>query len=309
MPSRALLAVVTLLLFLLWSNSFVAMSWVLGSEHAPARLDWVGLTSARYLPVTLSASLYLLLFRREQTSKVLRTHFVRGLIAGLLAVPTYSFALYWGIAQGIPAPIASLLTALSPLYLLILGALFLGEPLTRWKVGGFAVSFVGLILVAAARGGLTLQGLAPVAIAATAPLSWALQTALSKPISRQVPADVWTATYLVLGGVPLLLGLPWLGGEQVLALDLSGWAAVSYLSFGCTILGFALWSWLLVHVPASSLGFTVFLNPPLALLSQLALSRLFPGSFVFALRPGELAGCAVVLVGLGVALRRPKLVA
>lgn len=290
-----------LLLFGLWSNSFVAMSWVLGAERAPARLDWVGLTQARFLPVTLLAAAWLAL--RGPWLGALWARRGRLVLCGVLSVPVYSLCLYWAIQRGIPAPIASLLTALSPLVLLVLGAVALGERLSVGKGLGFAVAVAGLGMVAAARGGFTVTALAPILVGAVAPTAWAVQSILSKPAMREVPPDVWTAGYLVAGGTPLCLVLPWWGGAQVAALDAAGWVPVLYLGLACTLGGFALWSWLLTHHPAGSLGFTVFLNPPMSLGSQLVLAACFPGSFVFALRPLELAGCAVVLAGLGLAVR------
>ncbi|MBM4365001.1 MAG: DMT family transporter [Deltaproteobacteria bacterium] len=296
------LVLATLFLYLLWSNSFVAMSYVLGSERAAARLGWMGLTQARFLPVTAIGAAWLLLARRDWVPALWA---IRGrlLVAGLLAVPGYSLSLYWGIEQGIPAPVASLITAVSPLALLLLGAAFLGEPLTRRKLTGIVVSGLGLLLVARGRAGSGVQidAYAPILVATLAPLSWSLVTVLGKPVTRELPADVWTAGYLVAGGLPLALLWPWTGAE-VLALDARGWGAVLYLSLACTLLGFVLWSWLVVHLPASSAGFTVFLNPPMTLASQLLLAAVFPATFAFAPRPLELVGAAVVLAGMGVAL-------
>ena len=47
-PPTWLMAASTLLLFLVWGNSFVALSFLLGSEVAPARLDFSSYTLARY---------------------------------------------------------------------------------------------------------------------------------------------------------------------------------------------------------------------------------------------------------------------
>lgn len=300
MSPRLLLGVAIGVLYLFWSNSFVAMSYLLGSEQAAPRLDALGLTVARYLPVTPIAAAWLLLARRGYLP-ALWSYRWRLLAAGLLAVPTYGLCLYWGIQQGIPAPVAALLTALSPLYLMVLGATTLGERLGARKLVGFAVAATGLVLVATARGGLSVTALLPVAVAACAPLSWALVTVIGKPLSSALPADVWTAGYLVAGGVPTLLLLPW-SHEAVLALDSQGWAAVAFLSLGCTLVGFVLWTWIAARLPASSAGFTVFLNPPMSLASQAALSLVFPATFVFNLRPLELIGELVVLLGMAIAL-------
>ena len=303
---RWLLAAATLLLFLMWSNSFVAMTWLLGTERVAARLDWLSLTTVRFLPVTLLCATWLLLARRAEALAACRAFGPRLLVCGLLAVPAYSFALLRGIGQGVPAPLASLLTGLSPLFLLLLGAAFLGEPLTGKKLLGFGVALLGLVAIARARGPLSPGALGPMATAALAPLFWAVHTALSKPASRAVSPAVWTALYLVAGGAPLLALLPWAGGAELFQLDLGGWAAVLYLSVCCTLLGFLLWSWLLRHLPASSVGLTVFLNPPLTLASKALLSTLFPATFLLAVSGLEVLGAAVVLSGVALALWRPR---
>jgi O-acetylserine/cysteine efflux transporter len=302
-PARPVVLVgATLLLFLLWSNSFVAMSYLLGTEAASQRLDWASLTVARYLPVTPLAAAWLAWRRRDEARRILREEPLRVLACGLLGVPFYGFALYWGIQHGIPAPIASLLTALSPLCLLGLGWVFLGERPSGTRLVGFAIAVSGLVAVAVARGGGTLSGLAAPAVAALAPIAWAIQTALTKPVAARFSGDGWTAMYLFLGGLPLCVISPWVGGRALLALDGAGLLALGYLALLCTFVGFYLWAWLLERLPASTVGMTVFLNPPLALLSQAVLHRLFPGTFRFTLRPLEVVGMAVVLGGLALAV-------
>jgi O-acetylserine/cysteine efflux transporter len=301
-PTRATLGLATLALFLVWSNSFVAMSYLLGTERAGARLDWRTLTTARFAPVTVLAAAYAFGAHRTAAVAALRAHGGRLLCCGLLSVPVYSAALYWGMQQGVPAPIASVTTSVSPLFLLLLGAGFLGERLTARAVAGFVLCCAGLALIAWAREGGTGGGLAPVLVAACAPAAWAVHTALSKPVSGQVAPLLWTALYLLVGGAPLLLVLPWVGGRELLALDGAGWGAVLYLSIGCTVFGFGAWSWLLRHLPASTVGLTVFLNPPLTFVSKAVLAAALPGVFVFQTTAAEAAGSAVVLGGLAVAL-------
>jgi len=60
------------------------------------------------------------------------------------------------------------------------------------------------------------------------------------------------------------------------------------------------WWWLVVHLPASSAGFTVFLDPPMTLASPVRLAAVLPATFAFAPRPLERGGG--VPAGMGVAL-------
>ena len=74
----------------------------------------------------------------------------------------------------------------------------------------------------------------------------------------------------------------------------------------CTVLGYALWTWLLRFLPASTVGFTVFLNPPLTTLSKLVMVTLWPATFLFTIQSQEWLGGAVTLVGMGIAVYVPR---
>jgi drug/metabolite transporter (DMT)-like permease len=298
-----MVALATIALFLVWSNSFIAMSYLLGGEAAKQRLDWVTLTTVRFAPVTLLAALYCFGLRRAESLALLRKHGPRLLACGLLAAPAYGFALYWAMEQGVPAPVASLITALSPMFLLVLGAAFHGERVTWRRAAGFAVCLAGVVLISAAR---RIEGASalPIAVACLAPLCWSLLSTLSKPVAQDVPPFLWTSLYLVAGGIPLLLALPWAGAREMANLGGAGWAALLYLSLLCSFFGFAVWAWLVKRLPVSTAGLTVFLNPPLTLASKALLVALFPAVFPFEVLKGEIAGGAVVLAGLAVALLR-----
>jgi drug/metabolite transporter (DMT)-like permease len=266
---------------------------------------------ARFLPAAAVCGVYCLGFHRRESVEVVRRHWRRLLAGAVMAVPAYNLALYYGQQHGVPAPIASLTTTLLPLMVMTLAMIVLHEPLTRNRVLGFVVAGAGMGLVAFARRG-EMGGTYPltVAITALAPLSWSIYTVLSKPLAHRVPPLLWTYLSVALGGLlvlPLLPGPVW---AQCRALDTAGWAAVLYLTFPCTVLGFAVWTWLLKHLPASSVGFTVFLNPPLTAVSKFLLATALPAVFVFHVTPQELAGGALALVGLLIAVaprpRRPR---
>jgi drug/metabolite transporter (DMT)-like permease len=206
--------------------------------------------------------------------------------------------------QGVPAPVASLITALSPMFLLVLGAVRHGEPVTGRRVLGFAVSLAGLLVISHARGSVAGASALPIAVACLAPLCWSLLSTLSKPVAHEVPPFLWTCLYLFAGGIPLLLVLPWAGGREMCALDTAGWAAVLYLSLLCSVFGFAVWAWLVKRLRVSTAGLTTFLNPPLTLASKALLVALFPATFTFEVLPLEIAGGTVVLAGLAVATLR-----
>ena len=292
----------TFALFAVWSNSFVAIAYLLGREGAEARFDWAGLTVARFLPAGALAALYCFGLRRRESLAMLRAHRWRLVACGLLGIPIYNFALYYGQEHGVPAPIASLTTALAPLLLLILGRVLFGERITRRRAAGFCVALIGLVTIATVpgRAGGTPYPLL-LAITAVAPLSWSLYSVLGKPASSASPI-LWTYLTIVVGTAPLVLLAPFHGARELAALDGRGWGALLFLSLACTVFGFFVWNWLLHHLPASTVGLTVFLNPPLTTLSKLALHHAFPASFVFLVVAREWIGGAIVLCGIALAL-------
>jgi drug/metabolite transporter (DMT)-like permease len=177
---------------------------------------------------------------------------------------------------------------------------------------GFFVALAGLVLVGSARGafspGAGSYGLS-LLVVALAPASFAIYTVMSRPVlagdgaaGHRVDPVLWTLAIFAAGGLPLAALLPWRGGPELVALDLPGWGALGFLVVLCTFLGFFLWVKLLRVLPASSVGLTIFLNPPMTTLSKAALAAAFPATFQFSIRPLEWAGGAVLLAGVAYAL-------
>jgi drug/metabolite transporter (DMT)-like permease len=201
--------------------------------------------------------------------------------------------------------VASLITALAPLFLMILSALFLGERITLRRVLGFLIAVTGLAVIAGARdteGAFTYPAL--IALTTLAPLCWSCHSVITKTVAGRVSPLVWTYLAVVMGTVPLLPLLPFAGLPEMAALDAAGWGYLAYLSVFCTVVGFALWTWLLSRLQASTVGFTIFLNPPMTTGYKYLLAALFPAVFAFTVAPGEALGGLVVLAGVAVAVLR-----
>lgn len=301
------LATAALGLFAVWSNSFIAIGYLLGGERAEARFDWRGLTVARFVTASVVCGGYCLVARRRESVALIRRQWPRLILCGLLVVPGYNFSLYFGQQHGVPAPIASLTTALVPLFVMMLAAAFLGESLTARRVVGFGVAMVGMVLVATAKESAAVVGsyAALVAVTALAPLSWSIYSVVSKPMVGEASPIVWTYLATSTGALATVPLLPATWADWA-ALDVRGWAALAYLAVPCTVLGFAVWTWLLRHMPASAVGFTVFFNPPLTTLSKYLLAAALPAAFLFDVRAQEWLGGGLALLGMAIALRRRR---
>jgi O-acetylserine/cysteine efflux transporter len=297
---RGTLLLVVLGLFLVWSHTFLAFEVLLrpaGGRVAP--MDWFDLVVARFAVVFPIAAFVTFGPRRRESLEVLRRSPLRVVSAGLVAVPLYNAALYVGIQHGVSGPIASLLTTMTPLYLVVIGAVALRERVSARKLVGLALGFGGVALIAFAQaGGLAGGASWPVVVAAVAPLGWSVYSALTKRALGDASTATWTFLVLTVGSAPLLLCLPFAGLAALRRLDATEWALLLYLSLLSTVGGNAVWSWLLRRLPASTTGFTIFLNPPLTTASKRVLSWLWPASFTFVIAPLQWVGGAVALAGV-----------
>jgi O-acetylserine/cysteine efflux transporter len=292
-----------------WSNSFVAMGFLLGGDRAPQRLDWIDLTALRFSIAGSVAGLFCVGRRWRESRAIVARFPVRLALCAVLAVPTYNFALYYAREHGVSPPIASLTTALVPLFVMLLSAAFLAEKLTGRRTLGLAIACAGMLVIATSHGELDPRYPWMIALATVAPLSWSIYSVASKPVAARASPLSWSYLSLALGALFVVPVLPraW---PKLVALDGPGWFALLYLAIPCAVIGNAVWTWLLRHMPASALGFTVFLNPPLTTLSKSILAAALPATFVFSVVLREWVGAGVVLVGLAVGLsgyraRRP----
>ncbi len=300
--SAALLISGVLLLFTIWSASFIAIEALLRSGDGPARFNWLSLTAARFVLVGVFCGGYTFLLNRKESIDIVRRHWRRLIFCGLCAVPGYNFALYAGQQSQVAAPIASLLTALAPLFVMLLSAMFLGERITKRRITGFVVALTGLIVVAQSKssGGATYPLI--IAMTALAPFAWSIHSVLTKKVTGRVSPLLWTYLAIAFGSIPMLFVLPFSGLPEMRALNATGWWLLLYLTVPCTIVGFALWTWLLTHLQATTVGFTIFLNPPMTTGYKLLLTALFPTIFAFSVVTGEFIGGALMLAGVAVAV-------
>lgn len=101
----------------------------------------------------LAASILVLLLFLLKGSQVLEPmQYVHCAIVGLLLHATYLGGVFAAIHRGMDAGLAALIVSLQPPLTVLLGALFLGEALTRLKVAGTLLGLLGVTLVLVERG-------------------------------------------------------------------------------------------------------------------------------------------------------------
>jgi len=174
-----------------------------------------------------------------------------------IAIGVVKFSLLFiGMDVGMPAGLASLVLQAQALFTVVLATLLLRERIAGSQVLGLAVAFGGLALVAGGLDGVaTAEGFALVIAAAVA---WGFGNLALK---RAAPADPlrFMTTVCVVPPLPLLaLSLAFEGPERVgdalAGIDLGGIAAVAYIAFAATTLGWGLWAFLLRHYSAGTVA-------------------------------------------------------
>jgi O-acetylserine/cysteine efflux transporter len=217
----------------------------------------------------------------------------------------FGFALYaflnLALAWGMPAGLSSLVLQSQAFFTMALAFLFLGERPSRFQIIGALVAFVGIAVIATERLGGT--AIMPLLMTLLAALSWGFSNIITKKAS---PRDALSFTVwgCLAAPLPLLALSAAVEGPQAIwsALAGFGWsdaALIAFLSYPATLLGGAIWSWLLGRHKASIVAPFTLLVPITGLVS----GHLVLGETI---TPTEIAGGLLVIAGLVVTLVRRK---
>lgn len=279
----------------IWGLAYVATKIALGSFSPPQ------LTAVRFL---IACAPVLLLPRPNVP--------VHMLIAIGLTMFTGQFLLqFFGIANGMPPGLASVVSQTQGMFTVMLAMLVLKERPTPRQLIGMISGLLGLAMIGMTIGnGLTVLGLLLVLASA---LSWSIGNVLLKrlPAVDMLHLVVWMSL------VPPLPALAISGmteglGNLPQALMAASWQAIVsalYLGVVATVLAYAIWGKLLRTYTAAAVTPFALLAPCVGALS----SALVFGEKFTNLR---LAGMAAILVGLAIvvvpfdklaALWKPKL--
>jgi drug/metabolite transporter (DMT)-like permease len=193
-------------------------------------------------------------------------------LAGGLGLFGAMLCTYWG-AQYIPSGLVSVLFGLAPLVTSVLAAFWLGErALEPFKLAGIGLGLIGLVIVfgAASVGGAGSTGAVHagygVAALLIAVLIYSTSLVWMKRIGDDSPPLATTAGTLTVA-LPLFIAAWWLADGSVPAnIPLRSEAAIVYLGVFGSVLGFALYYYIIKHVEAGKVALITLITPVLALL-------------------------------------------
>lgn len=217
----------------------------------------------------------------------------------------FGFALYaflnLSIAWGMPAGLSSIVLQTQAFFTFVLAFLLLGERPSRYQIMGALVAFGGIAVIASER--IEGAGLLPLLLTLLAALSWGLANVLTKKAGR-VNALAFTVWGSLAAPLPLLGLSVAVEGWPAIVAALSGFSwtdagLIAFLAYPATLLGGAIWSWLLGRHPASVVAPFTLLVP----ITGLASGYLVLGEVI---TPVEIAGALLVIAGLIVTLKKAR---
>ncbi|QLH51375.1 MAG: EamA family transporter [Candidatus Accumulibacter cognatus] len=221
-----------------------------------------------------------------------------------ISVGQFAF-LFSAIHVGMPSGLASLVLQSQAFFTMLFAALWLKEGWRRSQLVGLLLAACGLALIGSAHG-LSMPLLGFLLTVAAASL-WAAGNIVTRAVAACGPINqlafvVWASLVppLPFLALSLLIEGPPAMAAALSDFSLRAFAAVAYLAWAATLLGYGLWTRLLSRYPANQVAPFSLLVPVVGLTT---------GWLVFdeVLRPVHLAGGALLMLGLAVNLFTTRL--
>lgn len=186
------------------------------------------------------------------------------IVLALTGVTFFFIAQYTGIELAGASVAAIFVTLLSPIFIAVLSARALDEPLTRGRSIGIAVAAAGTLIVITS--GMTLssngQFLLGSLISLLTPILWATYNMVGKKTIQKYDSFLIVAYVSVIGGLGLLpFSLAENSLGQIFSLSTSTWLAILFLSLACSLFGYYIWFYVLKQVGATVTSSFLFLEP------------------------------------------------
>jgi len=183
-----------------------------------------------------------ILFLRKRIPKIDRGDWKKLTWIGFLGLPLNQFLYLYGLQYSTAAN-GALLYATTPVFVLIISRVLLGEPFTRGKTLGVALALAGVSIVVFERGvDFSSEHTFGNLMILLAVVAWGLFTVQGKPLVLKYGAIQTIAVAMTIGMLLFLpIGIYATAQVQITLLDPSQWAGIAYLGLGTSVFGYLLW--------------------------------------------------------------------
>jgi len=220
---------------------------------------------------------------------------------GFLMFALQFLLLFWGMYLGVSAGLAGLLVQVQVFFSIFFAAVLFKEQVSRWKILGACVSFLGIGVVFMHVGGdLSVPGLF---LIIGASMSWGLGSMVIKKIGPVHPMGlvIWGS---FIAFVPLcIIDLIIEGPVSIILtlehLSLQGLLSVLYIAYASTWIGYGIWNWLLSRYEIGTVMPFTFLVPIFAMLGSIIV-------FGEAMQPWKIVASLLVILGLVINMINPR---
>jgi drug/metabolite transporter (DMT)-like permease len=194
----------------------------------------------------------------------------RFIAAGLLGMVGYNLPVTVGL-QWLPASSAGLLLATEPVWVLVIGYVFLGERVGPRVLLGSGVALAGVAVIAgpsALSSANGMQAVAGAALVLLATMAFGGYTVVLRPLSEKYGPVSATALSSVLGAAPYLAlaGTVWPP-----RLSQPARADLLFLALGSTVAGMLLWNRAVVRGGSARISRLLYLEPVVSVLGAVVL--------------------------------------
>ena len=245
-----------------WGFNWTAMKVALG-EVAP----W---TFRSFCLGFGSAVLFAALRAGGQPLAVPRGQWGRLAMLAFFNITCWNMLVAFGVAL-IPSGRAAILAYTMPVWAIPLSVWLLGERVTGRKLAGLALGVIALALLLGES--LASLGAAPLGslMVLGAALTWALGTVLQKRFPLRMPAGPYTAWIMLLGGVPIFLGMLLFEDlARLRGVSLQAWSGVLYNVLVSFAFAHCAWIKIATSVPVSVFAISMLIIPVIGVLSGMA---------------------------------------
>jgi len=278
-----------------WGGSFIATK-IAVSQVSPVTVVW-----SRFLIGLIILGWFAR--RRGELGIHSGKHGLEFLWLGFLGITLHQWLQSSGLVTSEAATTAWIVST-TPIFMALLGWLFLKEKITSGILLGILTASLGVLLVVSKgdissvfKGNFGEPG--DILILISAP-NWAVFSVLSRPALQKHSAIKVTFYVLLFGWI--LTSIQFLGVDkwaEFRQLTIAGWLSIAYLGVLCSALAYIFYNDGLQALPASQVGVFLYIEP---LVATLVAAMILSERIVLA----TLAGGALILFGVWLVNRRPE---